>query len=80
MQKQTSIRSMNIIITRKFIMQHRTKGKSWNARQLRILGLSWPPAKSWIKSIIGNQISAEQAERFEMLAGEQAIKRGNKND
>jgi hypothetical protein len=64
-----------MIITKPWLMQHRTKRKSWNAAQLKLLGVAWQPPKNWIQSIIGNQITPEQAERFEMLAGDVAKKR-----
>jgi hypothetical protein len=62
-------------ITKIWLMANRTRRGSWNYEQFKCLGLSWPPAKNWQKTVTGNQITAENAERFVSLAGEVAKKR-----
>lgn len=54
-----------MIITREYIMKHRTQRKSWTRSQFKALGVSWPPLKGWKGRIIGTEISQEAAEIFE---------------
>jgi hypothetical protein len=39
-------------------------GHSWNAEQIAILGIKWPPRKGWIVDLIGKEIPDESYERF----------------
>ena len=55
----------NILITKKFIMDSRTAQGSWTKKQIEALGLSWPTAKGWIKTLTGSYITQEQARAFE---------------
>lgn len=41
-----------------------TKGVGITAKQLRLLGLSYPPKNGWLKRIVGTQISEESARLF----------------
>ena len=40
----------------------------WTAKQLRLLGIAWPPKKGWIEEIEGKQILDRVAREFESLA------------
>ena len=59
---------MTFTITRQWIHDNTTKGGSWNARQLRCLGIAWQPTKGWQKRVVGQEISIKLKERFETLA------------
>ena len=52
-------------VSRKWIHDNTTKGGSWNAKQLRCLGIAWPPVKNWQQRIAGLELSIELKERFE---------------
>lgn len=41
----------------------------WNRKQMDILGVSWPPREGWQKSVIGKDISGDDAERYLALRG-----------
>lgn len=44
-------------------------GFSWNAKQLKTIGVSYPLVKGWTHSIIGHEISEEKKIQFENLKG-----------
>lgn len=54
-----------MIITREYLLLHRTDKGSWTKAQFDILGLSWPPRKNWISLIVNKEVTDEQAKRFE---------------
>lgn len=41
----------------------------WNRKQMDILGVSWPPREGWQRSVIGKDISGDDAERYLALRG-----------
>jgi hypothetical protein len=42
-----------------------TKGyHGFNAKQLKVIGLKWPPKKGWLKSLVGTQLFASQYRKF----------------
>jgi len=41
----------------------------FNAKQLKLLGVGWPPYKGWQEAIIGSEISEAEAELFIRLKG-----------
>jgi len=45
------------------------KKRSWNADQLAILGVAWPPTKGWMRQLVGKEISESDAERVAALRG-----------
>ena len=59
-----------MIITKEWIMAHQTARGSWNAKQLKCLGITWPPPKGWHRRAVGTEVSALMANRFEHFAGE----------
>jgi len=61
-----------MIITKDWIMAHKTARGSWNAKQLKCLGIDWPAPKGWIQRAVGTVISTLDQNRFEILAGEPA--------
>lgn len=56
-------------ITQSLILAGRSGPGGWNAKQLEILGVSWPPQSGWQKRIEGNFIDSRDAERFLDLTG-----------
>lgn len=54
-----------MILTKKYIMNHRTQRGSWTRSQLKAIGVNWPPARGWQKRAIGREISQEAAKLFE---------------
>jgi hypothetical protein len=58
-------RTEPVEITREYIMKHRTKRGSWTRVQVLALGINWPPHQGWIDEVIGNVLTAEQANQFE---------------
>lgn len=60
-----------MIITESWLRDNMNGGIGVTARQLRALGLSWPPQKGWLKGILGKEITEKQKTAFE---------RGKKSD
>ncbi len=52
---------------------HPAGSNGHNAKQLAVLGVKWPPAKGWLKKLIGTQISEERYAEFVSL-GRRRIK------
>lgn len=62
----------NFTVTKDWIMSHQTSKGSWNAKQLKCLGLDWPASKGWINRAVGYVITTDMQQKFEILAGEPA--------
>lgn len=58
-----------IRVTRELIETGRTGSGGWNKRQLKILGVKWPPRKGWLSRSIGKLITPEDAKLFVELKG-----------
>ena len=64
-------------ITYEFLMAGATpcgpwKGKiggAWNSDQLALTGISWPPSRRWIGTVIGHEISDKDAALLLSLRG-----------
>lgn len=54
------------IITEKWLRENTNCG-AVNAKQLRAIGLSWPPQDGWLRNMIGKEISTEAKRKFESL-------------
>lgn len=54
-----------MIITESWLRDNMNGGIGVTARQLRALGLSWPPQKGWLKGILGKEITEKQKTAFE---------------
>lgn len=61
-------------LTKQMIFAGRSVRGGWNAKQLALLGVAWPPKKGWIWKIAGTEIPGERYARFLQLT-----KRGDKN-
>ena len=54
-------------VTERFLLDNTTPRGQWNAKQLAVLGIQWPPIKGWKQRVIGMEISEEEARRFSEL-------------
>ena len=54
-----------MIITESWLRGNMNGGIGVTAKQLRALGLSWPPQKGWLKGILGKDITEKQKTAFE---------------
>jgi hypothetical protein len=58
-------------ITNEWLEQWKTPGGGYTRKQLELLGVSWPPAKGWKKSVVGAELADETAKSFEVSSGRQ---------
>ena len=58
-----------MIVTRNFLLKHRTKEQAWTKAQMDVLGLPWPPKKGWIGRIKDMELDQQQVEDFIKGAG-----------
>ena len=58
------------MVTRRWIEAHKTKSGGWKARQLKQIGIDWPPVKGWIDEAVGRRITEDERVIFELFAGE----------
>lgn len=61
-------------VTRDWIEGNKTPGGSWKAKQLRAIGVSWPPAGGWPERSEGKQITQADRLVFESFAGDPVSK------
>lgn len=54
-----------ILVTKDYILKHRTRRGAWTKEQMIALGVGWPQPHGWMKDAIGTHISIEEANRFE---------------
>lgn len=54
-----------VLVTKDYIMSHRTKRGSWTKAQILALGLEYPVSSGWIYSLCGETITGEMASNFE---------------
>lgn len=54
-----------MLLTKDYILKHRTKAGSWTKSQIEALGLKWPPKSGWIKKLEGRFIGKYQMGVFE---------------
>ena len=51
-------------ITKRFLLDHRTKNKAWTHAQFRILGLTWPPVKGWMSLVKDKELTGAETAEF----------------
>lgn len=54
-----------IEITSKWLHDNSTRGGGWTAKQLRVLGVQWPPRRGWLADLIGQRMTPAQKADFE---------------
>lgn len=62
--KDESTKSGGIVLTRELIEAGVSSKGGYNAVQLKVLGIDWPPPKGWKKSVIGTTIDYKNYETF----------------
>jgi hypothetical protein len=58
-----------MVVTKELILAGKTGSGGWKAKQLKIIGVSWPPEKGWMDRAVGRLISNEDADRFVSYKG-----------
>ena len=53
------------VVTESWLIEHQSKAGAWTADQLAAIGVAWPPAHGWKRTVIGKQISDDARARFE---------------
>lgn len=54
-----------LTLTSKMLHDASTKNyHGFNAKQLKVMGLKWPPKRGWLKALVGTQISASKYKDF----------------
>lgn len=53
------------VVTAAWIHDNSTPAGAWRARQLRLLGVEWPPAAGWIERVSGMSIAVSSRQQFE---------------
>ena len=69
-----------MIVTKEWILGNQTPKGSWNAKQLKCLGIDWPAKKGWNNRMVGNEISSTAEYKFELFAREPANDKINVQD
>jgi len=59
------INTESVLVTKDYIMKHRTKRGGWTRAQILALGLEYPVQSGWIYSLCGETITGEMASNFE---------------
>lgn len=54
-----------LTLTSKMLHDASTKGyHGFNAKQLKVFGIKWPPPKGWLKDLVGTTIMTSQYKKF----------------
>ncbi|MDG1752587.1 MAG: hypothetical protein P8I03_13140 [Thalassotalea sp.] len=53
-----------IKLSKELIEMGRTGNGGYTKKQLKVLGVDWPPAKGWLKAMIGTEIEQEKYDKF----------------
>ena len=51
-------------ITKRFLLDNRTKSNAWTREQFRIIGLTWEPVKGWMSLVIGKELTGAEVAEF----------------
>ncbi len=62
-------------ITAEWIEAHATEKGGWKRRQLKQIGVPWPPPKGWKDEASGRQVGECERRVFESFKGEPPRKR-----
>lgn len=58
-------------ITEHWLRKHSGNGVAgWTPSQLRVLGVTWPPARGWMRRINGSGIEEAQRAAFELIGAQ----------
>ena len=56
--------SGKVLLTKQMIEEGLSSKGGYNKKQLKILGVEWPPQKGWKSALIGTMISQKQYQNF----------------
>jgi len=56
---------MSKTLTYEYIQEHKTDAGGWTSKQLKVLGIEWPPKSGWINDVCGKTITDDDAKAFE---------------
>jgi len=62
-------------VTRQWLRQHASGNGGWTRAQLAAIGVSWPPPKGWVDSLIGSEIEERVRDEFERLCNRENLTR-----
>lgn len=65
MPEDTTYKGLDMVITKEYILNNRTKAGAWTKSQIIALGVNYPPSTGWIDRAVGTEISEENARLFE---------------
>ena len=51
-------------ITKRFLLDNRTKSNAWTREQFRIIGLIWPPKQNWMSLVKGKELTGAEVAEF----------------
>ncbi len=58
---------MKVEISEKLLTEGQSDKGGWNAAQLSLIGVAWPPVSGWKSLVIGKSITASDAAQFVAL-------------
>jgi len=53
-----------MILTKKFLLDHRTKKQAWTKEQFRIIGMTWPPKQNWMSLVKDKELTGAEVAEF----------------
>jgi len=53
-----------LILTKKFLLTHRTKKGAWTKEQFRIIGMTWPPKQNWMSLVKDKELTDAEVAEF----------------
>ena len=51
-------------ITKRFLLDNRTKSNAWTAEQFRIIGMTWPPKANWMSLVKDKELTGAEVAEF----------------
>ena len=60
-------------ITKRFLLDNRTKSGAWTKEQFRIIGMTWPPKQNWMSLVKDKELTGAELAEF-ILAKYKAAK------
>ena len=51
-------------ITKRFLLDNRTKSRAWTKEQFRIIGMKWPPKQNWMSLVKDKELTGAEVAEF----------------
>jgi len=51
-------------ITKRFLLDNRTKKGAWTREQFRIIGMTWPPKQNWMSLVKDKELTGAEVAEF----------------